>query len=119
MNIGNEVYQQILAFFEEGQEKESGNTTQIEVQFDGDESKPYYIAWIHRQTGVTDPESGRLATLLTWARFSYINEKLTFIAGSWEHMLVNQMRTSYNVQLQKQAEESRVVERNETIPINR
>jgi hypothetical protein len=101
MNIPNEVYQGIVAFFQQGQEQEALKPTQIEVQIDGDDSKPYYRAWIHRQTGKTDPETGHPATLLTWAKFSYINEKLTFITCSWEENILNQM-SNFNLQPQKQ-----------------
>lgn len=97
MNIPNEVYQGIVDFFQQGQEQEALKATQIEVQFDGDESKPYYRAWIHHQTEKIDPETGHPATLLTWAKFSYINEKLTFIRGSWDYMLVNQKKQTVGV----------------------
>lgn len=88
MNIPNEVYQAIVAFFQ-GEQEEALKVTQIEVQLEDDEPKPYYRAWIHRQTGLIDPESGTVASLLTWAKFSYINGNLTLIAGSWEHILAN------------------------------
>jgi hypothetical protein len=115
MKIPNEVYQGIVAYFH--QEKEASNTMQIQVQFDGDESKPYYIAWIHRQIEETDPETGRLATLLTWAKFSYIDKKLIFVRGSWEHMVLHQKLSS--LPPEKQTPVRELVKINEVTPVNR
>ena len=115
MKIPNEVYQGIVAYFH--QEKEASNTMQIQVEFDGDESNRYYIAWIHRQIEAIDPETGRPATLLTWAKFSYIDKSLMFVRGSWEHRVSNQKLSSLPPENQTQVRE--LVKINEVTPVNR
>jgi hypothetical protein len=84
MNISQQVQQGIIAFLAERLQQAALDNTQFSITVEGDESKPFYIAWVKRSTEQLDPETGRLATFLTWAKFSYINNQPQFLSSSWE-----------------------------------
>ncbi|HEY9727867.1 MAG TPA: hypothetical protein V6D50_15575 [Chroococcales cyanobacterium] len=84
MNIPHQVQQAIITFLATRFKAAALDNTQFSVNVEGDESKPFYIAWIKRSTEQLDPETGRLATFLTWAKFSYMDNQLTLLTSSWE-----------------------------------
>lgn len=84
MNIPYQVQQAIITFLATRLKESTLDNTQFSVDVEGDDSKPFYIAWIKRSTEQLDPETGRLATFLTWAKFSYMDNQLTLLTSSWE-----------------------------------